>query len=500
MWRDNNTLVGATGRPPIERQPDAWPAALPTGQCVAGRAVLPRHFHGGLVCPALFPAADSKPLVLVTVSNHSLRARQQLDKYRIERRLSEGAWAHVYQALDTVEGVRVALKIPHPHLLTKEVLEDFRHEVRLTAQLDHAHILPLKNAGFVDGRFVIAFPLGQKTLADRLGSRLALRTALDYFEQLLTAVAYAHQRRIIHCDIKPENVILFPDGRVRLTDFGIAKVAQRTIKASGSGTVGYVAPEQAVGKPSFRSDVFSLGLLLYRMLTGVLPEWPYTWPPPGSERLRRKVSAEMTALIQRAIQLPPARRFADAAEMLRAFRQAKRRTLNLARRRGRATRTTRDWQAVRRQQFLRQYGHLLQCDHACRRCQGPVSEAMMACPWCGADRRIHTGKTRLPASCPRCHRGMKLDWKYCAWCYGPGFEPASNRHYTDVRYTQRCANPRCTRKVLMPFMRYCPWCRRKVRRQWKAADSQQRCASCGWGVLSEFWDWCPWCGKPLAKR
>jgi len=197
-----------------------------------------------------------------------LRAKQKLGKYRIERRLAEGGFANVFQAYDTIEGVRVALKVPHPELLTRGVLEDFRNEVRLMAQLDHPHVLPLKDASFIGPHFVVAFPLGERTLADRIQNRVSLPAALDYAGQMLSAVAYAHSRRVMHCDIKPENFLLFPGNRLRLSDFGIAKVARRTIQASGSGTVGYVAPEQAMGKPSFRSDVFSLGLILYRMLSG----------------------------------------------------------------------------------------------------------------------------------------------------------------------------------------------------------------------------------------
>ena len=97
-----------------------------------------------------------------------LKARQRLGKYRIERRVSSGGFADVYRALDTIEGVRVALKVPHPHLLTKELLEDFRNEVRLMARLDHVNILPLKDASVVQSHFVIVFPLGERTLADRL--------------------------------------------------------------------------------------------------------------------------------------------------------------------------------------------------------------------------------------------------------------------------------------------------------------------------------------------
>ena len=168
-----------------------------------------------------------------------IRTRQRLGKYRIESKLGDGGFAAVYQAIDTIEGVRVALKIPHDYLLTDSVLGDFRNEVRLAAKLKHPNILPLKNADFVEGRFVIAYPLGERTLAERLQSRLSLSLSFDFTEQMLAGVAFAHEQRIIHCDIKPENLILFANGRLMLTDFGIAKVAFRTIRASGSGTVGY---------------------------------------------------------------------------------------------------------------------------------------------------------------------------------------------------------------------------------------------------------------------
>src|SRR5690606_36135308 len=137
--------------------------------------------------------------------------------------------------------------------------------------------------------FVIAVPLGKGSLADRMRKRMSMETFLDYARQMLSAVAHAHRHRIVHCDVKPENFLLFPDGRLRLADFGIAKIAQRTLRGSGSGTIGYIAPEQAMVRPSFRSDVFSLGLILWQMLTGELPEYPFTWPLPGLQRLRRKV-------------------------------------------------------------------------------------------------------------------------------------------------------------------------------------------------------------------
>ncbi len=258
------------------------------------------------------------------------RARQKLGKYRIERRLASGGFANVYKAMDTIEGIRVALKIPHANMVDQDLLNAFRHEVRLTARLEHHNILPIKNASFIDGHFVIAFPLGEKTLHERLRCRMSLTTALHFAEQMLDATAYAHRQRIIHCDIKPENMILFPGNRLRLTDFGIAKVAQRTVQGSGTGTLGYMAPEQAMGQPSLRSDVFSLGLILYRMVAGQWPAWPYEWPPPGHAKMRGRVHQDFIKFLRRAIEPVPRRRFRDADCMFAQFQPVKRKALRHA--------------------------------------------------------------------------------------------------------------------------------------------------------------------------
>lgn len=266
------------------------------------------------------------------VMTNGLRARQRLGKYRIESRLGEGGFASVYQAMDTIQGIRVALKVPHDAHVTDEVLEDFRKEVRTTSRLEHEHILPIKDASIIDNRLVIVLPLGERTLDDRLRSRMSFEQALDISEQILEAVAYAHRHRIIHCDIKPENVILFPDGQIRLADFGIAKVAQKTIRGSGTGTVGFMAPEQAMGKPSLRSDVFSIGLIMYRMFSGHWPEWPFEWPPAGYRRLRSKAHPELVALLKRAVEPNPRKRFRDADQMLAAFQKLKLKSLRHAKR------------------------------------------------------------------------------------------------------------------------------------------------------------------------
>jgi serine/threonine-protein kinase len=432
-----------------------------------------------------------------------LRPRQKFGKFRIVRRIAQGGFADVYRAYDTVEGIHVALKIPHPYMIADRALDDFLKEVRITARLEHPNILHIKNAGFVEDQFVIVYPLGQKTLGDRMTARLSLAQALDFSEQMLEAVAFAHRKRVIHCDIKPDNFILFPGNKLKLSDFGIAKLASRfTMSASGSGTVGYVAPEQAMGRPSLRSDVFSLGLIIYRMISGQRPSWPFEWPLPGHDRLRRRTSPEFVAFLRRSLEVNARKRYATAAQMLSAFKRLRGRVENptAARRRRRkrrnATNGALDWRRVQIRDFQRQYGKQLEAHFHCSRCKGPMSEAMKCCPWCGHETKTFRHETRFPARCRYCRRGMKLDWRFCPHCYSGLQGPRSDRSYSDRRYEATCSH---CRGDLMRFMTYCPWCRAKVKRKWKIEGSKHRCRRCGWGVLRDHWSRCPWCRTAIRR-
>ena len=426
-----------------------------------------------------------------------LRARQKIGKYRIVRCISKGPLANVYQAFDTVLGRRVALKIP---IEANSVVHDFVHEVRVGMRLEHPNILPIRDASYIDGRFVIAMDLGEESLADRIERRISRDLAMSLASQALAAVAFAHSRKIIHCDIKPENFILFPGNRLKLCDFGFAKISLRTIKASGSGTIEYIAPEQAMGRPKFQSDVFSLGLVLCRLLGGRLPEWPFEWPPPGIERLKKWLPADATAVLRKSIDVDPKKRFTNAVSMQKAFERhsakSRRKTM---RRTTSGPRPKASWKVVQWKEFRRRYGKALPLKFECRVCEGPVNERMQACPWCGVENPTRGGGTDLPAQCPRCERGVKRDWHYCAWCFGQGFEEEATRRYKDRRYTHRCEKPTC-RGPIMPFMKYCPWCRTKVRRSWKLGSSTRKCDRCGWGIADEFWDYCAWCGISVKAR
>ena len=426
-----------------------------------------------------------------------LRARQKIGKYRILGRIASGPLADVYRAFDPIHKTRVALKIPKSGDHTGD--EEFLHEVQVASKLKHPNILSVINASYIDDHFVIAMELGDESLADRIERRISNARALDLAGQALASLAYAHEKNIIHCDIKPENFILFPGNQLKLADFGFAKISLRTLKASGSGTIDYIAPEQAMGRPKFQSDVFSIGLVLYRLFSGKLPEWPFEWPMAGHDKLVARMRPELVVMLQKAIQLDPAKRYRNAIQMFADFQRLQSKARRQKKPRAKTvTRNGSAWRQVQWREFQSQYREVLGTNHHCRSCEGPVAESMQACPWCGFENPARGSESRMPSSCPRCERGVKNDWDYCAWCYGPGFVEEASRHYPDKRYTARCANERC-RGPLMPFMRYCPWCRTKVRRAWKLPGSKHSCKACKWGIAREFWNYCAWCREPVRR-
>lgn len=249
----------------------------------------------------------------------AFRRGQQIGKYKLLERLGAGGFAVVYRARDTIEARDVALKLPLASA-GSEAREVLLREVRLTIRLEHPNIVPIFNADIVGDQLLIATPLGHESLATRLKRRISNTRALAIFEQVLEALAYAHAHRVMHCDVNPSNIILYDDDHVGLADFGLARVSAKSqLLGSGSGTVGYIAPEQAIGHPSFRSDVFALGLVGYRLFAGQLPRWPYTPPLPGWNRVRRKLTPDALRLFRRAFDPEYRKRYRDATAMLRAY-------------------------------------------------------------------------------------------------------------------------------------------------------------------------------------
>jgi beta-lactam-binding protein with PASTA domain/tRNA A-37 threonylcarbamoyl transferase component Bud32 len=201
-------------------------------------------------------------------------------RYRIESALGRGTSATVYAAWDVVLQRRVAVKVLHPGLAGDGAfLRRFRHEAQSAAALTHPHVLSVYDWGEDDrGPFLVLEYLGGGSLRDLLdnGRRVSLAQASAMGIEAAEALAYAHGRGFVHRDIKPANLVFDEDGRLRIADFGLARALAEAAMTEPSGaTVGtarYAAPEQALGHPvDGRADVYSLGLVLYEAVTGVVP-------------------------------------------------------------------------------------------------------------------------------------------------------------------------------------------------------------------------------------
>lgn len=425
-----------------------------------------------------------------------LKSGLRLGKYRLSKSLGQGGSSEVWKARDCVEGIWVALKIPLAGVNGERDNQALLREVRLVAQLRHPHIVPVKNADIIDGHAVIATELSVGTLDD-CSRPMSVRRIISITAQVLDGLAYAHHKHLVHCDVTPGNIFLFPNGRAALGDFGIGlqiKGKMRTI--DDYGTPGYVAPEQAYGHPTYRSDCFSVGLIMYEYITGVLPKWPFRWPPRGYKRLRERTSIAFVRFVKQALAIDPEKRFENAEKMRSALLLAIPNNLKLPVLQKMSARKKLSWQKMRRGAFIKRYGKILSTVFRCVDCGEPISESMLICPWCGSERNRFDDNTPLSHVCHRCHRGVLPEWHYCPWCYGPGFASPSDIKTPGVKYHRHCKY--CNGKI-MRFMRYCPWCRRKIKHPWQIHPFPEICTSCGWSVDSEYWNYCPWCRQVLVR-
>src|SRR5690349_8536501 len=215
--------------------------------------------------------------------------RQQLqqtlgDAYRVERELGGGGMSRVFVAQDTALDRTVVVKVLHPEMAAAVNIERFRREIRVSAQLQHPHIVPVLSAGETAGLPYFTMPYVEgKTLRAELtaGGQLPIRTATLLLREIASALAYSHAHGVVHRDIKPEN-ILISGGSAMVTDFGVAKaLAASTLHKSGTltsagvalGTPAYMAPEQITGDndADARADIYAFGVVAYEMLTGSAP-------------------------------------------------------------------------------------------------------------------------------------------------------------------------------------------------------------------------------------
>ena len=314
---------------------------------------------------------------------------------------------------------------------------------------------------------------------------------------VLRALALAHERGIIHRDIKPENILVWRDGQVKLADFGVSRFAEPSTHTTVTGTPSYRAPEQAYGRPEFASDVFSIAMVFYEMVTRQLPSWPFRWPFERYGVFEERVPPAIVPVIRRAASFDLARRYAAAGAMLHAVERALPELVPHPHEAPPAKSRRLPWQVYRQREFEQRYGRRLGLDYRCNRCLGPVSEFMMACPWCGFRGNSFFGITAFPDVCRECEHGVHEDWKFCPWCYGPRFRDVSSVPSRDPRYGGNCPNPRCKATRLLPHMRHCAWCNAKLR-PWRSHAFAGRCTGCKASVAATYWEHCPWCARGLV--
>src|SRR6202035_2910495 len=255
-------------------------------------------------------------------------------RYRLEARIGAGGMSTVYRALDETLQRQVAIKLLNREVASdSDQLERFRREARAVAQLSHPHIVGVIDAGEDEGRPYIVFEYVEgETLKERIRrcGRLPIAEAVAYAIEIARALGAAHSRHIVHRDVKPQNVLIDEEGSAKVTDFGIARTRdEEGLTADGRvlGTTDYVSPEQALGQPvTGQSDLYSLGIALYEMLTGEVPFKGENQVAVAMKHVREElpdvrvkrpeVSAALAAVVDNATAKLVEDRYADDAELI----------------------------------------------------------------------------------------------------------------------------------------------------------------------------------------
>ncbi|MFN8111950.1 MAG: PASTA domain-containing protein [Solirubrobacterales bacterium] len=258
-------------------------------------------------------------------------------RYRLESRLGSGGMADVWRARDTELDRDVALKLLHENFARDtEFVERFRREASSAAGLQHQNVVSVFDRGSYEDSYYISMELVEgSSLRELIDQGLEIEEAVEVTRQMLAAAAFAHENGIVHRDLKPMNVLIDRDGRIRVTDFGIARAGGSEITRTGSvmGTAQYLSPEQAQGMAvTPTTDIYSIGIILFEMLTGRVPfdgdnavaiaMKQVGEEPPAPSTINPKVSPALDAIVLKALAKDPAQRFQSAAEMAAALEAA----------------------------------------------------------------------------------------------------------------------------------------------------------------------------------
>ena len=283
--------------------------------------------------PVMDVRTSPVPAAVSVLSMAALRPGDQLKHYRIEELVARSGMASIYRGTDMQNGRPVAVKVPHPDVEADPVLFDrFKREIDIGQKLDHPGVMKVLDGGepgkiymvmeWVDGRLL------RKLVAEN--RKFPVDRARKIVIAVCDALDYIHRNGVVHRDLKPENIMVDSDDRIKLIDFGIAGQAGARRLTFGklsqiAGTPDYISPEQVKGKRGDgRSDIYSLGVILYEMLTGATPfEGPNPFAvmndrlvnnPVPPRQLNPEISPEMQEVIYRALEREPQNRYSTANE------------------------------------------------------------------------------------------------------------------------------------------------------------------------------------------
>jgi len=256
------------------------------------------------------------------------------DRYKILEKVGIGGMSVVYKAFDSLENRNVAVKVLKPEFLSDETSRKrFLNESRAIAMLSHVNIVDVYDVNFEgDIQYIVMEYIEGRTLKEYMdySGAMPVGEAIGYMKQILRALRHAHERGIVHRDIKPQNIMLLDDGTIKMMDFGIAHVSNFetiTMTDTAIGSVHYISPEQAKGLTTDeKSDIYSTGVMLYEMMTGVLPfegDSPVSVAlkqvqekPKKPREIRPDLPIGMEQIILRAMDKNPDKRYQHAKEML----------------------------------------------------------------------------------------------------------------------------------------------------------------------------------------
>ena len=257
------------------------------------------------------------------------------DRYRLDHKIGSGGMADVWLAEDTELDRNVAIKILHDRFAQDtEFVQRFQREAQSAAGLQHPNVVGVFDRGqFRDTYFIAMEYVDGPSLKDLVKGGMGTKDAIDFTRQILNAARFAHRKGIIHRDLKPQNVLIDDEGRARVADFGIARGGENSdITATGSvmGTAQYLSPEQAQGKPTTpRSDIYSIGVILYEALTGRVPFEgdsavavalkQVSETPRRPSAINPNIPPAVDAVVMRALAKDPEARFTDADAFLKAL-------------------------------------------------------------------------------------------------------------------------------------------------------------------------------------